>query len=77
MQCELSAEARNDLAAMAYNKWREAFENVQKVKAEKYDGSPDWELLHRERLNNALNNRDRAQRVLDEIKKYAPIIVGS
>lgn len=74
MQLELSDEACEYLCALAYAKWSSAFDNLKQVKDEIDDGSNDWVLFHTERLRRATIEVERSQRVLDEIKKYSPLL---
>lgn len=77
MQCILNAEARDSLVQLAYRAWSGTWDTLKAVKAEKDDGSEDWAAFHQERLNNATQSEAKAQRVLDAIKPYSPLICGS
>ena len=70
----LDAEARDSLASLAYTQWANAFNNLKMAKQEKPDGSKDWELFHRDRLDNATSALSHAKRVLDQISKWSPLV---
>lgn len=37
---------------LVYGEWSKAYDNMKMVRAEKDDGTADWELFHAERLKN-------------------------
>lgn len=85
MQCELSAEARDVLSMLAYQNWSEAFDTLKWCKEQdietpaniKIAGSiEDFRAMKAERLKNAQAAFDKAQRVLDEIKEYSPLVIA-
>lgn len=82
MQCELSAEARNELAAMAYARWSDAFDILRKVKAmtweseKKFCPKADWPNFHESMLASAQKEYDLTTRLKAEICKYSPLICG-
>lgn len=76
MQCELDAETRMELAALAYKAWTIAYDTLQKVKKEVDDNSPDWTKFHAIRLENAIAEKAKASRIFENIAKYSPIVKG-
>lgn len=61
-----------EIAGLIHRRWADAFEVLKHVKAEKNDGSPDWEELHEVRFESAQAEEwewnDRKQRYLAEHK---------
>lgn len=41
-----------ECTVLAYRKWSEAYDALKKVKQETNDGSQDWALFHKARLEN-------------------------
>lgn len=67
----------DDLLARAcfllYREWAQRHDALKAVKAERDDGSPDWELFHADRLARATKELEGAKRLLDEIKPHDPL----
>jgi len=81
MQCELDAEARNELAFMAYGKWTECIDMLKIAKEMQFDKRVDgdklsFELSKKECIRRAEENLAKAVRVKDQICKYSPLVVG-
>lgn len=82
MQCELSAEARNELAAMAYARWSDAFENLKEIKAATWESmdrfcpKADWPSFKEAMRQTAEKEFDLASRLKAEICKYSPLVCG-
>lgn len=80
MQCELSAEARNELAAMAYARWSEAANKLRRVKAASWESmscfclKADWPSFRAAMIETAQNEFDLASRLKAEICKYSPLV---
>jgi len=82
MQCELSAEARNELAAMAYARWSDAFGKLKEIKTATWESMDefcpklDWPMYHAHMLQTAQKEFDLAARLKAEICKYSPLVCG-
>jgi hypothetical protein len=57
-----------------YKAWSQAFDTLKQANKEKDDGSEDWELFHAERVRRAKIEQEKYARVLNEIKKYDPLL---
>ena len=74
MQCELSAEARDAMVTLIYREWAQSCDILKAVKAEKNDGSEDWNQFHDFRLKKALSAKDNWFKILEEVKRYSPLM---
>lgn len=73
--CELDAEARDALTMHAYRHWEACFDAKKQVERETSDRSPDWHLFHASRIATANREFAKAQRVLDQIQRYSPLVL--
>lgn len=74
MICELSDELRLEIAQILYNKWCTMYDTLKAVSGEKNEGSPDWQEFHNARLIGARIAEEKAERLFDEFKQYAPTL---
>lgn len=57
------------LAGLLHNTWGQAMMNLQAVKKEENDGSPDWESFHAARLESAQIEEYRWNRYKTEFQE--------
>lgn len=72
-QVNMSDELLDECQKLLYSAWATAFDNHTHVKAEKNDGSADWEDFHLMRLNNAKEDEATLQKLLKELNAVAPL----
>lgn len=82
MQVDLDAEARLELASMAYERWSKAWETAKLVRAETWESAgkfcpkADWPQFHEARRKSASDELDKAERVKKAICPFSPLILG-
>jgi hypothetical protein len=78
----LDAEARLELASMAYSRWCKAYDEMKGLKASTWESQgkfcpkDEWPDYHRDQLTHAANELAKATRLKDAICPHSPIIAG-
>lgn len=67
MQVDISLETLDAASMMVYRRWTEAFDALKKIKAETYDGTPDWQEFHKIRLENHTRDEAKWRKAKDEM----------
>ena len=70
---EISDEYLNEAQGLIYKQWTIAFDNLKAVKAEKDDGSKDWQQFHTIRLKNASDELAKWTRLKNESIAISPL----
>ena len=83
MQVDLDAEARNELAAMAYARWSTAFETLKAAKALSWESAgkfcpkAEWPQYHASMLDTADKEFALATRLKAAICPFSPLVIGA
>lgn len=70
----LSNELLNKCGFLLYRAWVETDDNLRTVKKMKYDGTPNWDLVQRERLRRAMEEERLLKKLLDELTPHVPFV---
>lgn len=65
----------NDLwecLGVVYRRWADAHDALKKVKAEKNDGSEDWQQFHNARLENTAKEEAKWRELKDRLAAVSP-----
>lgn len=72
----ISKELAWELQTLLYSRWAKAYDELKAAKAEKNDGSQDWQQFHEHRVHHAVLEERRLMKLRNEYDPIAGRIHG-
>jgi len=78
----LDAEARLELASMAYSRWCKAWDNAKIIKSATWESQgkfcpkEDWALYHADQMKSIEEELNKSFRIREQICKFSPLMDG-
>ncbi len=76
MQIDISNDLLFEACALVYSRWSKTYDALKAVKSETDDGSKDWNLFHKARLDHATKAESEWRSRKDEAGRLSSLAIA-